>query len=377
MSKILRQYKSFIIVQSLQIILLTLIYLDIQLSPFSLTPENLNSFLHNLALLILLPLICIYIPLKYIQLKKHTNKTIYLSAIFCAFVTGFGSATYTHTVSVPGTFLLQISTSDTMNEDKRTSVSIGFQSPGPNSGYDKPTGIGIYLAEAFVHSLFYCLWALSFLQFTSFAYKKLLVKELKKQQLDILTYQLNPHFLFNALNSIRGMLYEDKIEAKKLLQEFRALFHHHFENKQHQLDLQQEIELCKHYLKLEKVRFEERLELQWQVDQKALNAKIPSMSLFTFIENAIKHGIAPLIHGGCINIRARIYRGKLTLEVINPIKIGASADGTKTGLTNLQKRLDLIYDKNYKLKFGLTSDDNYHVSLVIPYNFDKTKLQNA
>jgi len=106
---------------------------------------------------------------------------------------------------------------------------------------------------------------------------------------------------------------------------------------------------------------------------KALNAKIPTMSLFTFIENAIKHGIAPIMHGGCITIRARIYRGKLTLEVINPIKPDFTADGTKTGLTNLQKRLELIFDKNYKLKYGLTADNNYHVSLVLPYNFDKNK----
>lgn len=292
---------------------------------------------------------------------------------FSALLSQGGSATYTHTVTEPGTFLLQIKNEKTMDDHDSTAVHIGFQSPSPNSGYDKKTGIGIFLAETFVHSLFYCLWALSFLQFVAYSHKKRLFKQLKKQQLDILTYQLNPHFLFNALNSIRGMLFEDKVEAKKLLKQFRALFHHHFENKQHQLELQQEIELCKHYLKLEKVRFEERLELQWLVDQKALNAKIPTMSLFTFLENAIKHGIAPIIHGGCITIRARIYRGKLTLEVIHPIKPDFTADGTKTGLTNLQKRLDLIFDKNYKLKFGLTADNNYHVSLVLPYTFDKNK----
>ncbi|PAJ72656.1 hypothetical protein CJF42_20015 [Pseudoalteromonas sp. NBT06-2] len=373
MLNIFRQYKSLIIFQSVQIILLACIYIDFKLYPFVFEQSTLNAFLHNCSLLVLLPLIFVYTPLKYIQYKKRSTKTIYLSAIFCSFITGFASATYTHTISVPGTFLLQIKTEKTMDDDKNNSVHIGFQSPTPDSGYEKKTGIGIFLAEAFVHSLFYCLWSLSFLQFVAYSHKKRLFKELKKQQLDILTYQLNPHFLFNALNSIRGMLFEDKTEAKKLLQQFRALFHHHFENKQHQLELQQEIELCKHYLKLEKVRFEERLELQWLVDQKALNAKIPTMSLFTFIENAIKHGIAPIINGGCITIRARIYRGKLTLEVINPIKPGFTADGTKTGLTNLQKRLDLIFDKNYKLKFGLTTDNNYHVSLVLPYNFDKNK----
>ena len=373
MPKIFRQYKSLIIFQSLQILLLACIYLEIQFTPFEFDKSTISTFLHNCALLVLLPLVFIYSPIKYIQFKKYTTKTIYLSAIFFSFITGFASATYTHTASVPGTFLLQIKTETNTDSDNKNSVHIGFQSPSPNSGYENKTGIGIFLAETFVHSLFYCLWALSFLQFVAYLHKKRLFKELKKQQLDILTYQLNPHFLFNALNSIRGMLFEDKTEAKKLLQQFRALFHHHFENKQHQLELQQEIELCKHYLKLEKVRFEERLELQWLVDQKALNAKIPTMSLFTFIENAIKHGIAPIMHGGCITIRARIYRGKLTLEVINPIKPDFTADGTKTGLTNLQKRLDLIFDKNYKLKFGLTTDNNYHVSLVLPYNFDKNK----
>ena len=395
MFKLIRQHRVLICVQVSLTLLLALSTIGIPESLKDLDTSACVSFLHHFVQVVLLPCLLIYLPLNLLLYKKkNSRKRIYLLSLAFGFLAGLGSATYTHTVSSPGSFLLKLhvektpkepttsSAQDLANnepsehlvnqeENEETSVSFGIHLNGSAKGYETSTGIGIFFAEMFVHGLFYCLLALVLLQYQALRHKHQLKKQLKKQQLDILTYQLNPHFLFNSLNSIRGMLYEDTDEAKKLLRQFRALFKHHFENKQHLQTLEKEIELCQLYLELEKVRFEERLVLVWLVDQKALNAILPTMSLFTFIENAIKHGITPLIYGGKVTIRARVYRGKLTIEVTNPIKPGHQADGTKTGLANLSQRLDLIYGKNSKLSSHVIDDTHYQVSLVIPYSVKK------
>ena len=122
---------------------------------------------------------------------------------------------------------------------------------------------------------------LSYLQVVGLIHKRKLKSQLKQQQLDALQYQLNPHFLFNSLNSIRGMLYEDVSEAKKLLGEFRLLFKHLFNNKQHCITVAEETLMCRHYLKLEAVRFEERLTVNWSIPENLKSYLVPSMSIFT------------------------------------------------------------------------------------------------
>ncbi|ATC93071.1 sensor histidine kinase [Pseudoalteromonas tunicata] len=393
MFKLLRQHRVLICVQVSLTLLLALSTIGI---PDSLKDVDSNaclSFMHQFIQVVVLPCTFIYFPLNYLLYKKNNSrKRIYLLSLAFGFLTGLASATYTHTISSPGSFLLKLEAEKTSatepkpskqitdkdaqqakkdKNDDDNSVSFGIHLGNSTEGYKNSTGVGIFFAEMFIHGLFYCLLALILLQYQALAHKRKLKKQLKQQQLDILTYQLNPHFLFNSLNSIRGMLYEDANEAKTLLQQFRALFKHHFENKQHLQTLEKEIELCQLYLELEKVRFEERLELVWLVDQKALAAILPSMSLFTFVENAIKHGITPLIYGGKITIRARVYRAKFTLEVTNPIKPNHQADGTKTGLANLSQRLDLIYGKHSQLTSHIIDGSSYQVTLVIPFTVKK------
>jgi LytS/YehU family sensor histidine kinase len=210
------------------------------------------------------------------------------------------------------------------------------------------------------------------LQAFGILHKHKLKEQLKQQQLDVLQYQLNPHFLFNSLNSIRGMLYEDVSEAKKLLLEFRQLFKHHFDNKRHCIALKQEILLCRHYLKLEKVRFEERLNVDISVPDACEAMLVPSMSIFTLIENAIKHGIAQIPQGGTIAISVHQQAKKLCISVCNPINLSArQADGTRTGLTNLESRLALLYRDNFTINSERTNDQ-FRVELQIPIKKDKS-----
>lgn len=374
----LAKYKFAIGINLLLFIFILLISLTWQFGPLAIEGINLARLTHYSVHIIVIPIICIYLPLKLLKQRFNSGKKAYLAGLLLCVCAGVISATYTHTLSVPGSFLFKIEGGTKQVDDpdyvhgSDTNSYMIFSITTSVEGYDKPLGPAYFYVESFLHSLFYCVYMLCYLQAFGILHKHKLKTQLKQQQLDVLQYQLNPHFLFNSLNSIRGMLYEDVTEAKKLLLEFRQLFKHHFDNKRHCIALKQELLLCRHYLKLEKVRFEERLTLNMSVPKECECLLVPSMSIFTLIENAIKHGIGQLPQGGCISIEVQQQGKKLCIIVSNPINLDARhADGTRTGLTNLEARLALLYQDNFSINCERTTDQ-FSVELQIPIKKDKS-----
>lgn len=374
----LAKYKVAIGVNLLLFSLILLISFAWQSAPLRIEGIDTARLLHYSVHIIIIPIIFIYLPLKYIRQKYSSGKKAYLAGLVLCVLAGLISATYTHTISVPGSFLFKIEGGTKQVDDpdyvqgSDTNSYMALTITTSVSGYDKPPGPLYFYVEAFLHSILYCLYMLCYLQAFGILHKHKLKEQLKQQQLDVLQYQLNPHFLFNSLNSIRGMLYEDVGEAKKLLLEFRQLFKHHFDNKRHCIALKQEILLCRHYLKLEKVRFEERLNVDISVSEACEAMLVPSMSIFTLIENAIKHGIAQIPQGGTIAISVHQQAKKLCISVSNPINLNArQADGTRTGLTNLESRLALLYRDNFTINSERTNDQ-FRVELQIPIKKDKS-----
>lgn len=365
----LAQYKIAIVVNALIFTLILLLGIKVATAPLRIEAINLETIAHFTAHLLIFPLLIIYAPIHALKASKTKTKHLYLIALLLSIMTGFVSATYTHTLSNPGAFLFKIHANEHVNEQGDTSSSLQLAISTDTDGYDYDTGLAMYFAEAFMHGMFYTLYALSYLQFYALSRKRNLRKQLKQQQLDILSHQLNPHFLFNSLNSIRAMLFEDTAEAKYLLNEFRSLFKSHFANKRHKIPLHSEISLCKRYLNLEHVRFEERLKVDWQVEKATQNALIPNMSLFTLIENAIKHGIAQMMYGGTITINIEQTSKQLIISVSNPVNPKVQADGTKTGLVNLENRLTLLYDQAYSL-VREAKEEHYQVRLTLPLKLE-------
>lgn len=159
-------------------------------------------------------------------------------------------------------------------------------------------------------------------------------------QLDTLKAQLNPHFLFNALNSIRALIAEDPARAQTAVTELSELLRHNLQTPAaHLVPLDRELEAVRHYLRLEQIRYEERLRVDEQIAAEALPARIPPMLLQTLVENAIKHGIARTPAGGVLGIHADLRNGRLRIVVTNP---GALGNGSGIGLTNARKRLTLL-----------------------------------
>ncbi len=361
----LAKYRFAILIHGIIFGLILLLSVDIATSPLRIEALNLIKISHFSYHLLILPLLLVYWPIHKLKQRGEKTKNIYLIALLLSIAAGVASATYTHTISNPGGFLFQIRGGESIDEQGNPSTSFYINLSTSVDGYDYDTGWPMYFAECFLHALYYMFYSLMYLQFYALSRKRKLRYQLKQQQLDILGHQLNPHFLFNSLNSIRGMLFEDSNEAKVLLHEFRNLFKSHFANKEHKIALKNEVELCQRYLKLEHVRFEERLKVNWLVDSHLGNTLVPSMSLFTLIENAIKHGIGQLISGGKIKVQITTHQKELILRVTNPTPESSKADGTKTGLANLDTRLRLLYNSDYQLQTK-RKYSQYEVTLIVP-----------
>jgi len=193
-------------------------------------------------------------------------------------------------------------------------------------------------------------------------------------QLKMLRYQLNPHFLFNTLNAISTLIMDHKADtANRMVSELSHFLRYSLDNDPMQkVSLAQEVEAMKLYLDIEKVRFEERLELDIQLDDAARKARIPSLLLQPLVENAIKYAVALSESGGAIRLQARVFADELLMEISddgpgipNLDQVMASAQGV--GLNNTRERLRVIYGDNHSCKFTNLEPHGLRVSIRIPF----------
>jgi two-component system LytT family sensor kinase len=179
-------------------------------------------------------------------------------------------------------------------------------------------------------------------------------------QLDMLRYQLNPHFLFNALNSIRASIDEDSQRAKRMVTEFSEFQRYSLLNDNSApVELRQEIEAIKNYLAIEKIRFEDKLDVTFQLEPAAEECRLPGFLIHPLVENAVKHGMTNNSGPLKICIEARIREGRLVVEIANTGRLDAKSPqtngaGTHIGLRNVRERLAKLYPD--KSSFTLRQD---------------------
>lgn len=175
-----------------------------------------------------------------------------------------------------------------------------------------------------------------------------------KAQLQMLRYQLNPHFLFNSLNSIRALVEEDKNRARSMITDLSEFLRYSLINKNlSDVPLSQELEAMKHYFSIEKTRFEEKLEVIFQIDSEAENILVPSFLIHPIIENAIKYGMKTTKLPLVISIKAKLLNGTLCLEICNSgkwIESQSSNNSTGTGLNNVKQRLLNAYPDSHRFE---------------------------
>lgn len=164
-------------------------------------------------------------------------------------------------------------------------------------------------------------------------------------ELQVLRSQINPHFLFNSLNSISALTTIDAAGARSMTIELANFYRQTLAlSEKKRITLQEEIKLCQNFLAIEKIRFGKKLQASMDIDETAMACLIPPMLLQPLIENAIKHGIRDLADGGTITVKSLVRDHWLHISIQNPIDEQASASaGNGTGLKNIRARFASIY----------------------------------
>lgn len=210
------------------------------------------------------------------------------------------------------------------------------------------------------------LWAVLYLAWKALEARRLLQQQVREARLRQLTHQLSPHFLFNAFNSIRGMIFEDRERAAGLVTQLSELFRFHLGSEvRTEVGLAEDWEIARRYLDIESVRLEERLRLEVDLAPELMERRLPSLSLLTLVENAIKHGIAPNRGGGRLTLRARPAGKGWWLEVENSVGRGTADYRGGDGLANLRERLALAFGDDARLQV-CSDNDRFLVRMELP-----------
>jgi hypothetical protein len=195
-----------------------------------------------------------------------------------------------------------------------------------------------------------------------------LVRALQLAELRLLKSQLNPHFMFNALNAVRSLIAEDARRAQDAVTRLANTLRYTLTAGQEEVvTLRRELEIVEDYLEIESLRFEDRLTVRCNVTSAARDVRIPVMMLQTLVENAIKHGIAELPEGGELKIDGEIENGALILQVENPRPAKKSAsDSSGIGLRNAADRLRLLFGADAHLDVDLSNPTLATTRIRIP-----------
>jgi len=178
-----------------------------------------------------------------------------------------------------------------------------------------------------------------------------LLAAVKEAELRALKSQINPHFIFNALNSLRGLIDENPARARQAVTQLANLLRYSLQSGHLEtVPFEDELNTVNDYLALEQVRHEDRLRVRLDVAPEALHCLVPPMLLQTLVENAVKYGIAPRREGGEIAVRAWCARDLLRLEVTNPGTLAANGGSTGVGLRNAGERLRLLFGDHATLQ---------------------------
>lgn len=232
-----------------------------------------------------------------------------------------------------------------------------------NTGGAKPIEIKDIVINIFAVLILVLLWNAIYFTFHFFQKSRnqemsnlALAASKRESELKNLRSQLNPHFLFNALNSIRALVDIEPKKAKESVTTLSNLLRQSLLlGKENLVTIAEELNIAHSYLDLEKIRFEDRLRIEWEVDHSLEDFMIPPFSLQMMIENAIKHGISNLIEGGLVKVIVRGNDEQINVIVENS---GSLSDVTDlgVGIKNVKRRLALQYGEG--ASFNLSEKDN-------------------
>lgn len=235
-----------------------------------------------------------------------------------------------------------------------------------------------FITQAATFGTIYFLWGIIYFAVYFFRnFKKEEIKNLQQQsklkeiQLNKFKSQLNPHFIFNSMNGIRALIEEDAQKAKEGITQLSNILRHTLTLERRKLiSLEEELKLVEDYLKLEKIRLEERLVYTIKTSPSCLHYQVPPMLIQTLSENAIKHGISKLINGGKLSINSKSDNAFLIMEIINTGQY--KPNGLKPeplggfGIDNSIQRLHFIFGDQATFEIKNLNENEVITTLKIP-----------
>src|ERR1700728_1040318 len=197
-------------------------------------------------------------------------------------------------------------------------------------------------------------------------------EQLSKAQLNALRRQIEPHFLFNTLNAIAGLVREERNDAAvSMIAELSDFLRRVLQDSdRQQVPLAEELEFTQKYLDIQKARFADRLQFSVDIPTELLSAQVPSLILQPMVENAVKHGIAQRVDGGAIRIAASRLNGTLTLRVYNDgpsLPTGWETSRSGIGISNARTRLRSLYGEAFELSLRNQRPSGVEASVSVPF----------
>ena len=242
---------------------------------------------------------------------------------------------------------------------------------------DKPVAVHkVYLSNVFTTFVYYFIWTCLY-----FIYHY--IEKSRKQQLDTLHLEalvkelelktikahINPHFIFNSLNSIRALVDENPGRARDGITQLSNILRSSMQaEKLETVPFERELNIVKDYLALENMRFEDRLRVEYDIDDNTLGLLIPPMMLQTLVENAVKHGISKQISGGVVRVTADFKGNFLELIVQNTGHLNGYKNREGFGISSTNDRLNLLYGDKANFMIEQVSPSLVQARVLIPSN---------
>lgn len=235
----------------------------------------------------------------------------------------------------------------------------------------------LIIMNAFSFFMYYIIWNAIYFMYHY-------VSKSRKQQLDTLRLEslvkelelqtikahINPHFIFNSLNSIRALVDENPQRARAAVTELSSILRSSMQaDKVETVPLEKELNIVKDYLALENMRFEDRLKIEYDIDEDTLYQPVPPMMLQTLVENAIKHGISKQINGGVVKVSSDFKNNYHELSVQNTGYLnGYKAGSEGFGLFSTTNRLSLLYGDKAKFEIKQMTPSLVEAKVLLPIN---------
>lgn len=193
-------------------------------------------------------------------------------------------------------------------------------------------------------------------------------------RIEALQARIHPHFLFNSMNTIASLTRSQPELAEEAVEDLADLFRQTLADSRRLVTLEDELEVCQRYLRIEQLRMDERLKLAWHIDEIPKDALVPMLSIQPLLENAIYHGIERMAEGGVIEVKGIYQDGMIRLTVSNPLPKSHQSRprrGNKFALNNIRHRFEAFYGTKGKVHIN-NSDNIFEIQLSFPYQRDQT-----